>query len=164
VAKALLERYFTAVHPVWPFLLEDATRSQFDRTWASDDPPSPIWMAQLNLIFSLGCQFYETDLDKSTPLNDVYEAGRQFYQRGRSFVVANAFNTCNISMLQALLLMAQYQQGTMKANQCWLTIGHATRMAQGLGLHVSQQAHYPVPPAEQELHKRLWWGCFSLDR
>ena len=162
IAKSLLERYFLAVHPIWPFLLEDETRTLFEHTWSSDDAPSPIWLSQLNLIFALACQFYEGD--DGAPLADVYEAGKQFYQRGQGFIIANAFNRCSIVMLQSLLLMAQYQQGTMRSNQCWLTTGHATRMALGLGLQSDLPSNTSLPPHEQELRRRLWWGCFSLDR
>src|SRR6202012_1306573 len=110
VAKALLDRYFSHVHNVWPFLLESDTRERFEQTWSSDLPPSSIWMAQLNLIFALACQFY--DPDAGAPLPDVYAAGEQFYLRGHGFVIAHAYNTCDIAMLQLLLLVVQYQQGT----------------------------------------------------
>jgi hypothetical protein len=161
VANALLDRYFSAVHPVWPFLIEDATRRRFDQTWSSDEIPSPVWMAQQNLIFALACQFYESEA--GAPLTDVYDAGMRFYQRGNGFVMAHAFNMCSIAMIQTLLLVAQYQQGTMRSNECWLTTGHATRMALGLGLHTSPTS--PTrKPLDRELRRRLWWGCFSLDR
>jgi len=162
VAVALLNKYFIAVHPIWPFLGEEITRKNFEQTWSSNDPPSPMWMAQLNLVFALACQFY--DSEESTPLADIYKAGKQFYQRGNGFVVAHAFHACSVPMLQTLLLMAQYQQGTTRPNECWLTIGHATRMALGLGLHTSSEESDSGSPLDRELRKRLWWGCFSLDR
>jgi hypothetical protein len=162
VANALLDRYFSAVHPVWPFLIEDATRRRFDVTWSSDETPSPVWMAQQNLIFALACQFYESEA--GAPLTDVYDAGMRFYQRGNGFVMAHAFNMCSIAMIQTLLLVAQYQQGTMRSNECWLTTGHATRMALGLGIHTSPTSPAKVEPLDRELRRRLWWGCFSLDR
>lgn len=162
VAKALLDRYFSAVNSVWPFLIEDVTRQRYDMICSSDEPPSPIWMAQLNLVFALACQFYESEA--GAPLPDVYDAGKQHYLRGHGFVIAHAFDTCNVTMLQTLLLAVQYQQGTMRSNECWLTTGHATRMALGLGVHESSSANSGLRPLEIELRKRLWWGCFSLDR
>lgn len=162
VATALLDRYFVAVHPVWPFLNEEATRNRFELTWSADESPSPMWMAQLNLIFALACQFYETEA--GAPVPDVYDAGRNCYIRGQGFVIAHAFSKCSISMVQTLLLVAQYQQGTMRSNECWLTTGHATRMALGLSLHTSPSDSSGLKPLDVELRKRLWWGCFSLDR
>lgn len=164
IASALLDRYFSAVNPVWPFLVEAVTRQRLDAIFSSDEPPKSIWMSQVNLAFALACQFYESETE--APLSDIYDAGKDFYLRGQGFVIAHASDTCNITMLQNLLLVIQYQQGTMRSNECWLTTGHATRMALGLGIHpastsVTSETHGPV---ENELRKRLWWGCFSLDR
>ena len=162
VAKALVDRYFSFVHPVWPLLIEEPTRRKVDQTWSSDEPPEPLWMAQLNLIFALACQLYNSEAD--APLPEIYGAAEQHYLRGHGFVLAHAFNTCNVAMLQLLLLVAQYQQGTMRANECWLTISHATRMALGLGFHSSSRSSHKLGRLEVDLRKRLWWGCFSLDR
>src|SRR6201999_1802355 len=92
VGKALLDRYFSAVNTVWPFLIEDITRQQYDQICSSDVPPSPILMAQLNLVFAIACQFYETEA--GAPLPDVYAAGKDYYLRGHGFVIAHAFDTC----------------------------------------------------------------------
>ena len=159
-ASKLLHKYFTDVHPIWPFLIEQDTKAYFDKTWASDDAPNPVWIAQLNLVFALACQFYETN--DVAPLPNIHETGRQFYLRASGYVVVNSSRRCSIPLLQALLLAAQYQQGTSRSDECWLTIGTATRMALGLGLH--ETMHDSVPPLERELCKRLWWGCFALDR
>lgn len=162
IATALVDRYFVAVHPVWPFLNEEATRKRLAQTWSSDESPKPIWLAQLNLIFALACEFY--DSDRGCPVPDVHNEGKRFYQRGNGFVVAHAFSVCSVPMLQTVLLLAQYQQGTMRANECWLTTGHATRMAAGLGLHTSSRMLNTTDPLEGQIQKRLWWGCFDLDR
>lgn len=159
VAKALIDQYFSAVHPVWPFLIEQTTRRRFEETVNLDGTPSPLWMAQLNLMFALACQFDDNDV--KVPLKDLAGAGEQFYLRANAFITAHAFRTCSIGMVQTLLLAAQYQQGTMRAEECWLTIGHATRMALGLGLHTAGRGGGQM---EVEIRKRLWWGCFSLDR
>jgi hypothetical protein len=164
MANSLVDRYFAAVHPVWPFLLEDATKHAFEETWSSEKPVPQVWSAQLNLIFALGFEFWEGDLASRLPSQSAISVGNEFYLRARSFVLGNAFNISSISMVQSLLLMVQYQQGTMQSEQCWLTIGHATRMAQGLGLHKSEKRNILMSPLEEELRNRLWWGCFSLDR
>ncbi|KAL8735749.1 MAG: hypothetical protein Q9166_000612 [cf. Caloplaca sp. 2 TL-2023] len=166
VAKTLFEKYFEAVHPVWPFLLETENRELFDRTWTSDEPPEPLWMVQLNLIMCLGCQQCESEADSAHKLsgNDATNSGKDFYQRAQGYVYANAFTTSNVGMLQALLLMALYQQGAMRFNEFYLTVGHAARIAQSLGLHISRPELESVQPQQRELRRRLWWGCFCMDR
>lgn len=164
VANSLFERYFTAVNPIWPFLLEDTTRRRYEDTWSADGPTSEIWSAQLNLIFALGFEFWDEDITTRLPSRSAVDVGKEFYMRARTFVLENAFNMSTIGMVQALLLMVQYQQGTMQSEQCWLTIGHATRMALGLGLHKPEKPVTSMSLMERELRNRLWWGCFSLDR
>ncbi|KAI9736361.1 MAG: hypothetical protein M1834_001247 [Cirrosporium novae-zelandiae] len=164
IATCLLDRYFSTCHPIWPFNLEDVTRKKFNQTWESNEKQSPLWIAQLNLIFALACQCYEDEPELESTITDAYQTGRQFYFRARNLIVATAFNYSSVQMVRALLLMAQYQQYTLRANESWLAIGHATRMAQGLGLHVSNPIDDGLPPEEREVRKRLWWGCFCLDR
>lgn len=164
IANSLFERYFTAVNPIWPFLLEEATRRRYEDTWSADRPALEIWSAQLNLIFALGFEFWDEDVTRRLPSRSAIDVGNEFYLRARNFVLGNAFNVTTIGMVQALLLMVQYQQGTMQSEQCWLTIGHATRMALGLGLHKPEKPNTSMSLMERELRNRLWWGCFSLDR
>lgn len=163
LARKLVDCYFADVHPVWPFLVEDDTRAELEQTYTSEDPGKPISIAKLNMMFALGCQFSPSLAETGDPVKGASEVGTVFYRTARAFIVANAFNMCSIGILQALLLMAQYQQGTMRGKQFWLTISHATRIAQCLGLHLDSHKA-SLSSLDQELGRRLWWGCFSLDR
>ena len=165
LAKILLDKYFEAIHPIWPLLLEYESRDSFDMIWTSDEPPKPLWIVQLNLIMCLSCHHYDGNIDsKDLSGLDLIRSGKDFYRRAQDYVYANAFSASSIGMLQALLLMAQYQQGAMRFNEFYLTIGHAARMAQSLGLHISRPESISLSPQHQELYRRLWWGCFCLDR
>ncbi|KAL8838831.1 MAG: hypothetical protein Q9170_001986 [Blastenia crenularia] len=166
LAKILFEKYFEAVHPIWPILLETESRERFNQTWISDDPPEPLWMVQLNLIMCLGCQQCESEIESAYKLsgNDATTDGREFYQRAQGYMYANAFVTSNVAMLQALLMMALYQQGAMRFNEFYLTVGHATRIAQSLGLHISRPELDSVQPHHREARRRMWWACFCMDR
>lgn len=166
LAKILFEKYFEAVHPIWPILLETESRERFHETWISDEPPEPLWMVQLNLIMCLGCQQCESEAESAYKLssNDATTDGREFYQRAQGYVYANAFAVSNVAMLQALLLMALYQQGAMRFNEFYLTVGHATRIAQSLGLHISRPELESVQPQHREVRRRMWWACFCMDR
>lgn len=162
IATSLIDKYFNVIHPIWPFLAEETVRHDFEKTWTASEVPSEIWMAQLNLVFALACQLY--DSDDAAPLANVYEAGKMFYLRAYGFIVANCHSLYSISMVQTLLLATQYQQGTTRSTECWLTIGFASRMALGLGLHIDKSTDPSISPLDRDICKRLWWGCFSLDR
>lgn len=164
IATSLLESYFQEIHPIWPIVDERFVRSQFQRTWTSRQPQHPLWIAQLNLMFALGCRAYEVKPGEAAPLSDIYHAGEEFYQRAQIYVAVRAFNFSSVGLLQALLLIAIYQQSTFRPNTCWLIVGHASRMAQGLGLHLEVSSSSRLPVLDRELRKRLWWACFCLDR
>ncbi len=164
IARSLLESYFQAIHPIWPFVDEGFVRSQFDQTWSSGQPQHPLWIAQLNLILALGCQSFEAKPGEDPPLSNIYHAGEDFYQRAQMFISVRAFSFSSVGLLQALLLMGLYQQSVFRPNPCWLTIGHASRMAQGLGLHLEVPSTSRLSQPERQLRKILWWACFCLDR
>lgn len=65
--------------------------------------------------------------------------------------------------VQCLLLMAQYRQGTQRADQAWNLHGLAVRAAIQLGLH-SPSASVGLSAIETEIRKRTWFGCMMMDR
>lgn len=67
------------------------------------------------------------------------------------------------SLVQYLLILGQYLQGTQKSVQAWTTHGLAISAAYQLGLH-SPDANKGFPPLESEIRKRTWFGCVLLDR
>ena len=87
--------------------------------------------------------------------SDASSSAENFYHRAQEYVYANAFTESSIRMLQALLLMAQYQQGVMRFNEFYLTVGHTARMAQSLGLYISPLETGTVSPQHRELRRRL---------
>jgi hypothetical protein len=66
-------------------------------------------------------------------------------------------------LVQYLLLMSQYLQGTVKSVQTWAIHGLAVKAALSLGLH-STDAARRFSPIEREMRKRIWCGCVMLDR
>ncbi len=165
LAKALFDKYFQAVHPMWPFLLETESRELFTNTWTSEEPPETLWLVRFNLILCLGCQHYKSESNNhGSPAFDAIASEKDFYHRAQEYVYANTFTASSVGMVQALLLMALYQQGQMQFNDFYLTTGHASRTAQSLGLHLSRAESNETPPQQRELRRRLWWGCFCLER
>ena len=120
-------------------------------------------------MFALGCQLSpEIGESEREPTSDV------FFQRSKKLLHFDILDEGNIKVVQALLLMGQYLQCTKMPGRCWIVVGLATRVAQGLGLH--RDAHninngrYKTNgngctrQLERELRKRLWGGCLVLDR
>lgn len=66
-------------------------------------------------------------------------------------------------IVQLLLLMSQYLQGTSRSIETWGVHGLAIKAAYQLGIH-SKQALQPCSPLEREFRTRTWFGCVLLDR
>ncbi|KAL3442659.1 fungal-specific transcription factor domain-containing protein [Aspergillus insuetus] len=164
VAVALLDQFFRIVYPATPYVLEGETRHRFELLWTSDKEPNPLWIAHVNMILALSCQFSENRANRDMLLGDSRSAGETFYRRARGYIVSNSSRRTSVPMLQLMLLEINYYQGTGQADECWLTIGLAVRMAQALGLHRKLPENSTLPPMKQSLYKRLWWGCYYLDR
>ena len=66
-------------------------------------------------------------------------------------------------IVQYLILMSQYLQGTHKSVQTWTTHGLAVKAALAIGLQ-SRDAMAKFSPTEQETRKRTWFMCVLVDR
>ncbi len=85
LAKTLFAKYFEAIHPIWPFLLEAEPRELFSHTWTSEEPPDPLWLVHLNLIMCLGCEHHEADgNDHPFQGSGATGSGKDFYQRAQN--------------------------------------------------------------------------------
>lgn len=164
-SRLLIDAYFELAHPIWPIVIESETRQLFSQIRLSDDSSEPIRVAQLYLMMSLACRHLEgTIKDVQASAVDAIAISEDFYRKAKSYIHANAFSECTGGMLQALLLLALYQQDTMQFVELYLTTGHAARVAQSLGYHISRPDNASIKPEYRELRRRLWWACFCLDR
>lgn len=66
-------------------------------------------------------------------------------------------------LVQAMLLMSQYLQGTHRSTTTWNVHGLAVKAAFQLGLHhTGSSKNYSE--LEKEMRLRTWYGCIILDR
>jgi hypothetical protein len=56
VADALVQSYFTTLHPAFPLIMGPVFMHQYDSFWETSETPSntTTWLAVLNLIFAIG--------------------------------------------------------------------------------------------------------------
>jgi hypothetical protein len=66
-------------------------------------------------------------------------------------------------LVQYLLILGQYLQGSQQTMKAWTTNGIAIKAAMQLGLH-STEAVKGLPRIEREVRKRVWFTCVMLDR
>nr|KAK5448869.1 hypothetical protein LTR18_001957 [Exophiala xenobiotica] len=162
LADSLIDAYFLHVHRLYPFVHEPSFRSRYDQMWAQASnehvEPEPRWMGLLNIVFAHGCEFCDSLPQESSPA-----VASEFLNRTRKIVYAHVFREGSLELIQALLLMSHYLQGTMELNECWSLVGLMIRTSVSLGFHMNppESVHSVV---EQEMRKRVWWGCYIIDR
>ncbi|KAF1796350.1 fungal-specific transcription factor domain-containing protein [Mucor lusitanicus] len=178
VADGLLESYWVYVHTLYPFLHKPSFLKTYSMLWdhssstgnsnsssSTADGPyydlyesenEPLFQCTLNLVFALGCQ-----LSPDTNENEREVASDVFFQRSKKLLHFDILEAGNIKVVQALLLMGQYLQCTKLPGRCWIVVGLAIRVAQGIGLHLERKSENQL---DRELRRRLWGGCIVLDR
>ena len=88
-----------------------------------------------------------------------------FFKLGRYSVepIRTIIDQGSLILVQYLLLMGLYLQGTQKSVEAWAVHGLAVKAAFQLGLHSSEAAK-AFTPLDREIRKRTWFGCVVLDR
>ncbi|KAI5916998.1 fungal-specific transcription factor domain-containing protein [Camillea tinctor] len=86
-----------------------------------------------------------------------------FFNRALRLSALPYRQTSDIETVQYLLLLSQYGQNTERPELTWSLHGLAVQAAMRLGLH-SQSRTNRFRGLEREVRKRLWFGCFVLDR
>lgn len=161
LADRLVDAYFERVHVLYPFVHEGRFRARYERLWA-DNPGDAVrptaWLAIVNLIFAYGHEFCAT--------HQVSFAAQAapFIDRARALLLSRVFRGADLQLVQALLLLCHYLQGTLQLDECWNLVGLMIRSAVSMGLHLDPGSDGSLSAVDVEERKRVWWGCFVLDR
>ncbi|KAH7417855.1 putative C6 transcription factor [Cadophora sp. MPI-SDFR-AT-0126] len=161
-ADNLMKTYWELIHPLYPFFDDNSMHKAYTAVWLGDspDPEDPILIATLNAIFASACQLAE-----SVDCAERAASAATFFARAQDLLHDSLWAVGSMQIVQCLLIMGQYLQSTSSAHQCWMVIGHAIRVAQGLGLHLPQSNAYENHSAQDsELTRRVWHGCILMDR
>jgi hypothetical protein len=160
-ADNLLRIYWDTIHPLFPFLNQKQFEEAYDGIWSgkpSESDESPT-MCTLNVVFALASQCSDT-----LPAPERENASAKFFDRAQDLLNLDLWGTGSVHLVQCLLLMAQYLQSMNSLHQCWMVGGVATRVAEGLGLHLPETSANAPSILLREHLRRLWHGCILLDR
>ncbi|KAL4813079.1 fungal-specific transcription factor domain-containing protein [Aspergillus spinulosporus] len=172
LADHLVDCYFTKIHTLYPFVHKEAFLSLYQQLWTPGgsigtrtntglglgDPTvsARTFYYGLNIVFAHGCQFSE-----------IMGAERQttseaFFLRCKPALDVDHLERGDLALVQVLLFIAHYLQGSQTPNRCWHVIGTACRLAQGLGLHATVGDEHRSF-AQKQMRRRVWHGCRMLD-
>jgi transcriptional regulatory protein GAL4 len=147
-----IDAYFSHYHTTYPFLHEATFRAQYNGT--TPQPESLSWFMLLNTVLALGAWCVG---------NDYINIDDYYYQRLLSVSTqSSVFETGNLTLVQALLLLSNYTQKRNRPNTGWNYLGLAVRIAASLGLH-KEFPTWQITPLEREMRRRVWWGLFIFD-
>jgi hypothetical protein len=162
-ADRLVDAYFKFTHPLNTYLHEYTFRQRYERLWLREDlggeeavENNLAWFGLVNLIFAFGSVHTKT-------IGHMSISNKRFFNRAKTLVLSSLFQVATIELVQALLLMGQYLNSSLELDNSWTVIGLAIRMAQSLGLH-QDSTTLGLTAIDQEVRKRVWWGCFVIDR
>lgn len=173
VADNLIALYRDRVQSIYPFLHWPTFIAAYNRLWLSnsdvDSMPqltgvglggphcsAAVFYCALNAAFALATQFIDT------AAQDRDESSAPFVRRSRHLMRLEFLDTADLSMVQALLILARYLQTTSIPSRCWHVAGIAYRMAQSLGLHLRMDKR-ATSAVELEMRRRVWHSCSCID-
>ncbi|ETS76295.1 hypothetical protein PFICI_11682 [Pestalotiopsis fici W106-1] len=173
IADGLIHHYWEGAHPLQPFIHKGTFMKRYNELWQTDTADSgelhafgrskSVYTAQvfhctLNLVFALGCRFRSMSSGRQRPGSD--RTHEQFAHRATRLLSLDLMDYGSIQLVQALILMAQYLQTLNMSSKCWVIVGMAIRVAQGLALHLDVAGE---TQAQREERRRTWHSCELLD-
>lgn len=160
-ADNLTSVYWTLVHSLYPFIDRQVFENAYESIWSGSHTSidERMLMCTLNVMFALACQ-----LSQSIKAEQRGAMARVYFKRAQELLRLDLWEVGSIELIQCLLLMGQYLQSTTTPHQCWMVIGHAIRIVQGLGLHLAEASEDLQSPREREVARRIWHGCVMMDR
>jgi Fungal specific transcription factor domain len=160
-ADCLLDVYWNAVYPLYPFLDRRQFQYLYEGIWAGDPSESDesLMMCTLNVVFALASQFSDVLAPKERE-----SSARKYFDRAQDLLNLDLWDIGSVQLVQCLLLMGQYLQSTNSPHQAWMVTGLTVRIAEGLGLHLPETSARIDDMHQKELVRRLWHGCVVMDR
>ncbi|KAK5312458.1 hypothetical protein LTR93_011329 [Exophiala xenobiotica] len=162
LANKLVDAYFERVHPLFPFLHEGTFRAGYEDLWKMKPDQlhaETSLLAIVNLVFAHG---YEFNVDHEGG-NFITQAAPAL-ERSKKIILSQVFRHADLNLIQSLLLLCHYLQGTLELDECWKLAGLLIRNAICLGIHIDPACNGYTNALDTELRRRAWWGCVVLDR
>ena len=152
VMSSAIDAYFANYHTSYPFLHEATFRAQYMELVPR--PDDRTWNILLHTVLALGAW---TVGEGDGHLDDIFYRKAISYWQDRPI-----FESANLTIVQALVLLSNYTQKRNKPNTGWNYLGLAVRMGVSLGLH-RELPEWNITLLQREMRRRVWWGLFIFD-
>jgi hypothetical protein len=158
-ADHLLNVYWSFVDPLFPVINKPDFMYSYGALFSGTpvDTNERVLLSTLNAIFALSIQ-----LQESLKPDQREQLSGKYFRRAQYLLRLPVWERGSIELIQCLLIMSQYLQCTNNPHQTWMVVGSAVRIAQGLGLHLSEVS--PSNDQTAALKRRVWQACIVMDR
>ncbi|TWU74259.1 hypothetical protein ED733_004618 [Metarhizium rileyi] len=154
IAIDWVHHFFDTVAPVFPFVNKSMLIREIDlidsRTGTWHSCPSNT-RALMNIVFAHALATWEDG------------AAEPFYRRALSLLDEKGLYLPTVEALQALLLLASFQQNSQRAQESITTHFRAVKAAYQLGVH-SPSSYSRLGKKDTELRSILWFAVINEDR
>lgn len=159
---SLIREYFQKTGRLLPYVHEATfCATYFALKTSNFTSARRTWLGLLNIILAMATTLH---VDTSVSAERRIAESDVYYQRANALCDdKEARRNMSLELVQYLLVLGQYLQGTQKSVQAWTVHGLAITTALQLGLQ-SPKMNRAFPPLECEIRKRVWFGCILLDR
>ncbi|KAH8886264.1 hypothetical protein GQ53DRAFT_809809 [Thozetella sp. PMI_491] len=157
----LVEQYFSNTGLLFPYIHKESfleTYRELSNTNFRKIRRS--WLGLLNMVLAMSTN---TSYSNDQSAEQRSAESEVFFARAMALCEKQIRSGSSLEIVQFLLLMCQYLQGTERSIQTWNLHGLAVKTALQLGLH-STEALNQYSPFEREIRTRTWYGCVILDR
>lgn len=152
ISDAMIDAYFRRYHLSYPIIHEATFRAQYAEV--IPQPHGKCWQILAYTIAAIGVY---TSADAAGSSLDL-----DLFAHARSMLSFDHLELGNLTLVQALTLISNYQQKRDKPNSGYNYLGLAVRMATGLGLH-KEFAGWKISPLQMEIRRRVWWSLCVFD-
>jgi len=151
ILDSMIDAYFGVYHVSYPIVHEPTFRAQYSEVITR--PNQDCWLILAYTIAAIGVFTTAKSLDNmDLPL----------FAHAKSMFSINLLETGNLTLVQALTLISNYQQKRNMPNSGYNYLGLAQRMAMGLGLH-KEFPGWNISPLKMEIRRRVWWSLCVFD-
>ncbi|KLU92904.1 hypothetical protein MAPG_11852, partial [Magnaporthiopsis poae ATCC 64411] len=157
----LIGRYFSDTGLLFPFVHEESFRATYRSARASNfGRVRQSWLSLLYMVLAMA-----TTISSQAGVDAPTRAarGEAFFTRAKALSLNQMIAGASVEIIQVMLLMTQFLQGSQRSVKTWTIHGLAVNAAFQLGLQ-SEEALNRFEPLEREIRLRTWHHCVMLDR
>ncbi|CZR66656.1 uncharacterized protein PAC_16557 [Phialocephala subalpina] len=152
ILDSMIDSYFRVYHLNYPIVHEPTFRAQYSEVIPR--PNGDCWIILAYVVAAIGVFTTATSSLDNTDLT--------LFAQAKSLFSINFLEAGNLTLVQALTLISNYQQKRNMPNSGYNYTGLAHRMAMGLGLHKEFQG-WNISPLKMEIRRRVWWSLCVFD-